>query len=86
MPHPSFEVRKFLVLRDSKCSVLVQCSGGARGVPGVLAPLDQAPRTTKNDLYKYKWWYICSFTSHPIFQSRASAYVRVSMIHFVHFP
>ena len=36
--------------------------GGGGGVPGVLAPLDQAPRTTKIDLYKYKWWHICSFT------------------------
>ena len=41
-------------------------SGGARGVPGVLAPLDQAPRTTKIDILKH----ICSFTSHYIFQSR----------------
>ena len=38
--------------------------GEGGGVPGALAPLDQAPRTTKIELYKYKWWHICSFTSH----------------------
>ena len=47
MPHPSFEVRKFLVLRDSKCSVLVQCSGGARAGGGGGHPSTRHPAQHK---------------------------------------
>ena len=59
-----------LLIKILAAHPMLQCAGLSHGVaapggvPGVLAPLDQAPRTTKIDFYKYKWWHICSFTSH----------------------